>query len=86
MEAAIKLGDEGHCSEAIPILQQVIRDFPQDWKAWAAQGNCYVQLNNLVAGENSLHRAAAISKNSTVIQYWQELRAHMGLPATGLPN
>jgi hypothetical protein len=86
VQAAIKLGDEGHCSDAIPILQQVVRDFPQDWKAWAAQGNCYVQLNNLVAAEDSLHRAAAISKNSTVIQYWQELRAHMGLPATELPN
>ena len=86
VEAAIKLGDEGHCNEAIPILQQVIRDFPQDWKAWAAQGNCYVQLNNLVAGEDSLHRAATLSKNSTVIQYWQELRAHMGLPSATLPN
>ena len=86
VEAAIKLGDEGRCNEAIPILQQVIRDFPQDWKAWAAQGNCYIQLNNLVAGEDSLHRAATLSKNSTVIQYWQELRAHMGLPSAGLPK
>jgi protein O-mannosyl-transferase len=86
VEAAIKLGDEGRCNEAIPILQQVIRDFPQDWKAWAAQGNCYVQLNNLVAGEDSLHRAATLSKNSTVIQYWQELRAHMGLPSASLPK
>ena len=86
VEAAIKLGDEGRCNEAIPILQQVIHDFPQDWKAWAAQGNCYVQLNNLVAGEDSLHRAATLSKDSTVIQYWQELRAQMGLPSAGLPN
>jgi hypothetical protein len=86
VQEAIKLGDEGRCNEAIAILQQVIRDFPQDWKAWAAQGNCYVQLNNLVAGEDSLHRAATISKDSTVIQYWQELRAHMGLPSTSLPN
>jgi tetratricopeptide (TPR) repeat protein len=86
VQAAIKLGDEGRCNEAIPILQQVIRDFPQDWEAWAAQGNCYVQLNNLVAGEDSLRRAATLSKNSTVIQYWQELRAHMGLPSTSLPN
>ena len=84
--AAIKLGDEGRCTEAIPILQQVVRDFPQDWKALAAQGNCYVELNNLVAGEDSLRRAATISKNSTVIQYWQELRARMGLPSAGLPN
>lgn len=76
---ALELQDEGHCSEAIPIFEHVLQDYPDDWYAWSGRGICYFRLNNLPKAEESLHRAADISHNSQVIQQWQELRAAMGL-------
>jgi len=82
VDEAMKLGDEGRCSEAVPMLAQVTSDYPQDWYAWAGLGVCYVQLNDLAKAEESLHRAANISHDPRVNAQWQELRAHMGLPST----
>ena len=79
VQAALELDQEGRCSEAIPLLEKVTNDYPQDWYAWGGLGDCYVQLNDLVKAEESLHRAADISRDSRVIEQWQELRAHMGL-------
>jgi tetratricopeptide (TPR) repeat protein len=84
--AAMQLQDEGRCSEAVPILDGVLRDYPDDWLAWAGLGVCYVQLNDLPKAEASLHRAADISRKPQVIQQWQELRAHMGLPSSAPAN
>jgi tetratricopeptide (TPR) repeat protein len=77
---ALKLEDEGRCSEAIPLFDQVVQNYPEDWFAWGGLGVCYVQLNNLPKAEEALHRAADLSHNSRVIEQWQALRAHMGLP------
>lgn len=77
---ALRLQDEGHCDEAIPMFEHVIQDYPDDWFAWAGRGVCYFRLNNLPKAEESLHRAADISHNPQVMQQWQELRAAMGLP------
>jgi len=82
VQAALKLDQEGRCSEAMPVFQKVTHDYPQDWYAWAGLGDCYVQLNDLVKAEESLHRAADISRDSRVIEHWQELRAHMGLSSS----
>jgi hypothetical protein len=82
LQAALQLDEQGRCSEALPVFEQVTREYPQDWYAWAGLGDCYVQLNNLPKAEESLHRAADLSHNSQVIQQWQELRAQMGLPAS----
>jgi len=82
VDAAMKLGDEGRCGEAVPMLAQVTSDYPQDWYAWAGLGVCYVQLNDLAKAEQSLHRAADISHDPRVNAQWQELRAHMGLPSS----
>jgi protein O-mannosyl-transferase len=82
VQAALKLDQEGRCSEAVPVFQKVTQDYPQDWYAWAGLGDCYVQLNDLVKAEESLHRAADISRDSRVIEQWQGLRAHMGLPSS----
>ena len=84
VQAALKLDDEGRCGEAIPVFEKVTNDYPQDWFAWAGLGDCYVQLNDLVKAEVSLHRAADVSHNPKVIEHWQELRAHMGL-STSVP-
>jgi Tetratricopeptide repeat len=82
VQAALKLDEEGRCGEAMPVFEKVALDDPQDWYAWAGLGDCYVQLNDLVKAEESLHRAADISHDSQVIAHWQELRAHMGLPSS----
>jgi hypothetical protein len=79
LQAALQLDEQGRCSEALPVFEQVTREYPQDWYAWAGLGDCYVQLSNLPKAEESLHRAADLSHNSQVIQQWQELRARMGL-------
>jgi tetratricopeptide (TPR) repeat protein len=80
VQAALRMSDDGRCSEAIPVFDTVLRDYPQDWYAWAGRGYCFVQLNEPAKAEESLHRAADISHDSRVIQQWQELRVHMGLP------
>jgi hypothetical protein len=82
VQAALELDQEGRCSEAIPVLEKVTNDYPQDWYAWAGLGDCYVQLNDPVKAEESLHRAADISRDSRVIEKWQELRAHMGVSSS----
>ncbi len=80
VQGALQLADEGRCSEAVPIIQQVTQEFPQDWFACAALGNCLVQLDDLPRAEESFHRAADLSHDPRMIEQWQELRAHMGLP------
>ncbi len=85
VQAALELDQEGRCSEAIPVFEKVTTDYPQDWYAWAGLGDCYVQLNDLVKAEESLHRAADLSHNSRVNEQWQELRAHMGLSNSSVP-
>jgi len=82
VQAALKLDQQKRCSEAIPVFDKVTNDYPQDWYAWAGLGDCYVQLNDPVKAEAALHRAADISRNSRVIEQWQELRAHMGLSSS----
>jgi tetratricopeptide (TPR) repeat protein len=80
LQAALQLADDGRCNEAMPVFEQVSQEYPQDWYAWAGLGDCLVQVNNLPRAEESLHKAAELSHDSRVVQQWQELRAHMGLP------
>ncbi len=80
VQVALQLADDGRCSEAMPVFEQVSQEYPQDWYAWAGLGDCFVQVNNLPKAEESLRRAAELSHDSRVMQQWQELRAHMGLP------
>ncbi|HEV2468798.1 MAG TPA: tetratricopeptide repeat protein [Candidatus Sulfotelmatobacter sp.] len=80
VQQALQLDEEGRCSEAVPVFEQITRDYPEDWYAWAGLGDCFVQLKNLPRAEESLHRAADLSRNSRVLQQWQELRVEMGLP------
>jgi len=80
VQVALQLADDGRCSEAMPVFKQVSQEYPQDWYAWAGLGDCFVQVNNLTKAEESLRRAAELSHDARVMQQWQELRAHMGLP------
>ncbi len=81
VQVALQLGEAGRCDEAVVTFNEVIREFPQDWYAWAGLGECQLQLNDLAKAEQSLHRAAELSHEPRVMQEWQELRAQMGLPS-----
>jgi hypothetical protein len=85
VKAALLIADEGRCSEAMPVFDEVTREFPDDWYTWAGRGICFVQVNDLVRAEESLHRAADLSHDPTVTQQWLALRQHMGLP-TSVPS
>lgn len=80
VQQALQLGEDGRCDEAIPVFQQVSHEYPDDWYAWAALGDCQVQLNRYPQAEESFHRAADLSHDPKVIEQWQFLREHMGLP------
>jgi Flp pilus assembly protein TadD len=86
MHTAVELDADGRYSEALPVLEQVTVEYPQDWYAWAALADCFYHLNNLTEAEKSLRRAAELSHKSEVIQQWQGLRAEMGLPSSVPPE
>ena len=79
VKAALPLVEQGRCSEVLPIFERVTRAYPQEWSAWAGLGYCYFTTNNLPKAEESLHRAAQLSRDPRTIEMWRELRAHMGL-------
>ena len=82
VRAALLIADDGRCSEAMPVFNEAINRYPDEWYAWAGRGICLVQSNDLVRAEEAFHRAADLSQDPNVFQQWQELRAHMGLPAS----
>lgn len=85
VQAAIALGDAGHCDEAVSTFNQVIREYPQDWFAWAGLAQCQLELNDLPKAEQSLRQAVELSHDPRMTQEWQELRAQMGL-STSAPK
>lgn len=82
VQAAIELGDAGHCDEAVSTFNDVIREYPQDWYAWAGLGQCQLELNDLPKAEQSLRRAVELSHDPRITQEWQELRAQLGLSSS----
>ena len=77
---ALALEEDGHCAEAIPVFDQVSREYPDDWYPLAGLGYCYAQGSDYVKAEDFLHRAADLSHDKGIVQQWQELRSQMGLP------
>jgi hypothetical protein len=82
VRAALLIADEGRCSEAMPVFDEVNREFPDDWFTWAGRGICFVRANDLARAEDAFHRAADLSHDPRVVQQWQALREHMGLPTS----
>ena len=83
---ALQLSADGRYNDALPVLEQIISEFPGDWFAWAAQADCLYHLNNLPEAEKSLRKAAELSHKPEIIQQWQELRAEIGLPSSASPE
>jgi hypothetical protein len=82
VRAALLIADDGRCSEAMPVFDEVNREYPDDWYTWAGRGICFVRANDLVRAEEAFHRAADLSRDPRVAQQWQALREHMGLPTS----
>jgi Tfp pilus assembly protein PilF len=66
----------------MPIFDDVNSEYPDDWFTWAGRGICFVQANDLVRAEDAFHRAADLSHDPRVVEQWQALREHMGLPTS----
>jgi tetratricopeptide (TPR) repeat protein len=77
---ALLLQEDGRCAEAIPVFQQVSREYPDDWYALAGLGYCAAESNDFRRAEDYLHRAADLSRDSGIIHQWQDLRTQIGLP------
>ena len=82
VQVALGLDDQGRCDQAVPIFEEAIRQYPQDWYAWAGLGECAFKLDDLPKAEKSLRRAFELSHEPRVREEWQAVRARMGLAAT----
>jgi len=85
VQFALRLDDEGRCDEAIPILEEATREYPEEWFPWAGLGECFFKLNDMQKAEQSLHRASDLAHEPRVTEQWQQLRARMGL-SPGSPS
>ena len=79
VQVALGLDETGRCNEAVPIFEEAIRQYPQDWYAWAGLGECRAKLNDLPGAEQSLRRAAELSHEPRVREEWEAVREKMGL-------
>ncbi|HZR57414.1 MAG TPA: tetratricopeptide repeat protein [Terriglobales bacterium] len=82
VQVALSLDDAGRCDEALPIFEQAIQQYPQDWYAWAGRGECFFKLDDMPRAEQSLHRAFELSREPRVNEEWQQVRARMGLSSS----
>jgi len=79
------LDEGGRCDDSVPIFEQAIQQYPQEWFAWAGLGECLVKLNDLPRAEQSLRRASDLSHEPRVTEAWQQVRARMGLSCGAAP-
>ena len=79
VQFALRLDEEGRCDQAIPILEEATREYPEEWFPWAGLGECFFKLNDMPKAEQSMHRASDLSHQPRVTEQWQQLRARMGL-------
>lgn len=80
VQVGLALDEAGRCDEAVPIFEQAIQQYPQDWFAWAGLGECRFKLNDLAGAEQALRHAFELSHEARVREEWQGVRAKMGLP------
>jgi tetratricopeptide (TPR) repeat protein len=80
VQQALLVDSDGKCSETMSLFQQVSREFPDDWYAWAAIGNCWMERDDLPEAEKAFHRAVDLSHDPNTTQAWLQLREQLGLP------
>jgi len=79
VQVALDLDEAGRCDQAVPMFEDAIRQYPQDWYAWAGLGECRLKLNDLPGAEQSLRRASELSHEPRVKEEWEAVRERMGL-------
>lgn len=79
VQVALGLDEGGRCDQAVPMFEEAIQQYPQDWFAWAGLGECAFKLDDLPKAEQSLRRAFELSHEPRVGEEWQAVRAKMGL-------
>jgi hypothetical protein len=79
VQVALGLDDGGRCDQAVPVFEDAIQQYPQDWFAWAGLGECSFKLNDLPKAEQLLRRAFELSREPRVREEWQAVREKMGL-------
>jgi hypothetical protein len=77
--ALLALDEADGCDEAMPVFQQATQQYPQDWFAWAGQGECFLKLNKFPQAEQALRRASELSHEPRVKEEWEQVRERMGL-------
>jgi Flp pilus assembly protein TadD len=77
--ALLALDEADGCDEAMPVFQQAAQHYPQDWFAWAGQGECFLKLNKFPQAEEALRRATELSHEPRVKEEWEQVRERMGL-------
>lgn len=78
VQEALEFDVAGRCQEAMPVFENAIRQYPEDWYGWAGLGDCLDQLNDLPRAEQALHRAADLARQPRVTERWQEVRERLG--------
>jgi len=63
----------GRCQDAVPVFEDAVRRYPDDWVGWAGLGDCLDQLNDLPRAEQALHRAADLAHLPQVTARWREV-------------
>jgi tetratricopeptide (TPR) repeat protein len=81
VQVALGLDEGGQCDRAVPMFEEAIQQYPQDWFAWAGLGECSFKLNDLPKAEQSLRRAFELSHEPRVREEWQAVCEKMGLPS-----
>ena len=61
VQAALGVDERGRCDQAMPMFEEAIQQYPQDWFAWAGLGECSFKLDDLPNAEQSLRRAFELS-------------------------
>ncbi len=79
VQVALGLDEGGRCDQAVPMFEEAIQQYPQDWFAWAGLGECSFKLDDLPKAERFLRRAFELSHEPRVREEWQAVRAKMGL-------
>ncbi len=81
VQVALGLDQGGQCDEAVPMFEEAIQQYPQDWFAWAGLGECSFELNGYAKAEQALGRAFEVAREPRVREEWQAVRSKMGLPS-----
>ena len=63
IQTGVQLDEDGRCSEAIPVFELVLQNYPEDWCVWAGLG--IVSLNSRIFRKRKSHSTGRPSSRTT---------------------